>query len=329
MPVHRSSLAASKQCSLHVKRTTEALNAEMLHRMFCHRSMEQIFRTLQHTKGYVAVRLQDMFCDVCARIKAKRKGLRSKPLASLCMPVIPEVTYQDDDSDTDDDVDLEELEYAAPVAGRSKGVQPVPRFDREQLRPFEIMFADNRDYDVAVRGGKQVAFVLYDLKSTAKFVADVQFKAHNGNAFRRIMALNGVHKLPYHCTVYTDGCGSMVHVEVAAVAMGNDHVYIPPFEQSLHEAEKSCYFIWDDAAAIMQESKAPEKHFNSAVQFACYADMRSASTASSGYKTPYEMIKGVQPSILKMHRFFTLAFVALPRQKRKQLAKKDFLGRAE
>ena len=329
VPVHRSSLVTSKQCSLHVKRTAEALNAEMLHSMFCHRSMEQIYRTLQNTQGYIAVRLPDMFCDVCALIKAKRRGLRSKPLSSLCMSVIPEVDYQDDDSDTDDDVDLEEMQYSAPVAGRSKGVQPVPRFDLEQLRPFEVMFADNKDYDVAVRGGKQVAFVLYDLKTTAKFVVDVQSKAHNGNAFRRIMALNGVHKLPYHCTVYTDGCGSMVHVEIAAVAMGIDHVYIPPFEQSLNEAEKICYFIWDDAAAIMQESKAPEKYFNSAVQFACYADMRSASTASRGYKTPYEMIKGVQPSILKMHRFFTLAFVALPRQKRKQLAKKGFLGRAE
>ena len=57
--------------------------------------------------------------------------------------------------------------------------------------------------------------------------------------------------------------------------------------------------------------------------------MRSATTVERGYFTPYEMIKGMEPSILKMHRFVTLAFVALPRQKRKMLAKKVFLGRAE
>ena len=95
-----------------------------------------------------------------------------------------------------------------------RGIQSVPRFDLNETRPFEVMFADNKDYDVVVRGGRQVAFVLYDLKSTAKFVVDVVSKAHNGNAFRRIMVLNGVHKLPYRCTVYTDGCGSMVGEKV-------------------------------------------------------------------------------------------------------------------
>ena len=121
----------------------------------------------------------------------------------------------------------------------------------------------------------------------------------------------------------------MARVELAAVLMRIDHVYIPPHEQSLNEAETIAYLIWDDDAALMEESQAPEKYFNSTVRFACYADMRSATTAERGYITPYEMIKGIEPSTLKMHRFFTLAFVALPRQKRKMLAKKGLLGRAE
>ena len=79
------------------------------------------------------------------------------------------------------------------------------------------MFADNKDFDMEVRGGRKVTFVLYDLKSTAKFVVELSTKAQNGNAFRQIVAQNGVHKLPYHCCVYTDGCGSMARVELAAV----------------------------------------------------------------------------------------------------------------
>ena len=35
------------------------------------------------------------------------------------------------------------------------------------------------------------------------------------------------------------------------------------------------------------------------------------------------------PSITKLHRFYTCSFVCIPRQKRKQLAGKGFIGRAE
>ena len=69
------------------------------------------------------------------------------------------------------------------------------------------------------------------MKTFGKFKVDTFTKADNGFSFRRIVAKNGVHKLPYKCTVYSDGCGSMVHVEIAAVLTGIDHVYIPPREQ--------------------------------------------------------------------------------------------------
>ena len=57
----------------------------------------------------------------------------------------------------------------------------------------------------------------------------------------------------------------MAHAELAAVLMGIGHVYILPHEQSLNEAEKIAYLIWNDATALMEESQAPEKYFNSAV----------------------------------------------------------------
>ena len=322
-------LPQSAGACLHVKRTPSQASFAFLHSVFCHRGAEKIYRTLLNTKGYKAERLEDIFCDVCAQIKAKRKGLSHghKVLAGY---VPTEQDYQDDnDNDELTDDELEEFEYVAPVVGRSLGTQSVPRFNLDELRPFEVMFADNKDYEMSVRGGRQVAFVLYDVKSTAKFKVDLFKKSDNGLAFRKIVALNGIHKLPYHCMIYTDGCGSMAHVELAAITCGLNHAYVPPHEQSLNEAEKICYLIWDDAAAIIAESKSPSNYFNYAVDFALYSDMRSATTAERGWKTPYEIIKGVQPSILNMHRWFTLAHVTLPRQKRKALAKKGFIGRAE
>ena len=86
-----------------------------------------------------------------------------------------ESDYADDNLNDDDrapDLDLE-VEYVAPVAGRALGIQSVPRVNLEQLRPFELMFCDNKDYDVVVRGGRQIIFVLCDYKTTAKFKIDL------------------------------------------------------------------------------------------------------------------------------------------------------------
>ena len=68
------------------------------------------------------------------------------------------------------------------------------------------MFADNKDYEQRVRGGKQPTLLLYDLKSTGKFKVDISSKANNGIAFRDMIALklglNGCHKLPYNYCVH-------------------------------------------------------------------------------------------------------------------------------
>ena len=111
------------------------------------------------------------------------------------------------------------------------------------------MFADNKEYPCAILGGKSYAFVLIDYYSQAKFKVDVASKSQNSKAFQRIMATNGIHKLPYHCQIWTDGCGSMNHVRDAAVLAGLDHAFLPPREPSLNEAEKVCDFIWAAARA--------------------------------------------------------------------------------
>ena len=109
--------------------------------------------------------------------------------------------YGNEDNCSDGDAPADEYEYTSPAAGRALGEQPVPRYDLARLRPFEVMFVDNKEYPCKVRGGRQHAFVLIDLKPQAKFKVDVSSKSHNGQAFQRIAILNGVHKLLYHCLV--------------------------------------------------------------------------------------------------------------------------------
>ena len=145
-----------------------------------HSGKDKIFRTLQHTKGYEAVRLPDLFCDICAKIKARRRGLKRKVFttwaANFCMEALfrgreqdwsntaaasyvllipgrePTDEVYDDDNELDGDEPEQRMtiEYLSPVSGRSLGEQPVPRFNISEIRPFEVMFCDNKDYGVVL-----------------------------------------------------------------------------------------------------------------------------------------------------------------------------------
>ena len=59
--------------------------------------------------------------------------------------------------------------------------------------------------------------------------------------------------------------------------MGLNHLYIPPHEQSLNEAETIGLVIWDTAAAIMARPQAPSYLFTEAVAHAMYVDLLSAT----------------------------------------------------
>ena len=67
-----------------------------------------------------------------------------------------------------------------------------------------------------------------------------------------------------------------------------------------------------------------------AVDMAMYTDLRMATDPSRGWLTPYEIIKGTQPSIKHMRPFDTLAQVTVPKAKRAALKSKGLpLLRAE
>ena len=114
----------------------------------------------------------------------------------------------------------------------------------------------------------------------------------------------------------------MNRVRDAASALGIDHQFIPPRQQSLNEAEKVADTIWADARAAITHHNAPDHLFSLMVDYAMYTDIRTATIASRGWKTPYELSRGTQPSITKLHRPFTRCFVQVPKSKRKQLASK-------
>ena len=308
-----------------LRRTIGDVDAILLHEIFNHCGSEKLYRTLLSTVGFKAVRFPEFHCRWCALTKARDFGLKqtSRTKTASVMPVHP-IYNEDEDPDNGSDADdpnADELDYVAPVAGRMYGVQNVPRFDLDVLRPFEAMFADNKDFPCTVRGGAKSAFIFIDYKTRIKYKIDVTSKKNNGQAFRRIMAKFGVHKLNYPCRVFTDGCGSMAHVELAACLMGVDHQYNPPHQQSLNEAENVDDQVWASARTHMARSNAPDRLFSKCIDYVIYIDARMSTTADRDWKTPYEMVHGLKPSIAKLHRWYTAANVTAPKSKRKTLAK--------
>ena len=306
-----------------IRKTASDASSKFIHECFFHRGDEKLSRTLGVTKGYKEAKINSGQCDSCAKAKAREFGLSQQRKVQAAYSASDDVFDDDNSLDPDDsEPEDDELEYIAPIIGRELGEQNVPRFDLDKLRPFEAMFIDNKDYPCKVRGGAPSCLVFVDYKTRTKHKIDIKNKAHNGMAFKRIVAREGIHKLPYHCRVYTDGCGSMNHVRDAAVALGIDHQFIPPHQQSLNEAEKVCDSIFAETRAVMEHHNAPDRWFSLMVDYAIYTDIRTATSANRDWKTPFELTRGSMPFIGKIHRPCTRCFVQVPKAKRKELAAK-------
>ena len=183
-----------------------------------------------------------------------------------------------------------------PVVGKTAEARP-PRFDVEKLRPWEVMFADEKEYDRPQRGGYTTTLMILDLASDAWFKYDQTSKVQHGDSFRKFVATNQIHVLDYPRMVYTDGCGSMKHLRTAATKCGINHTYIPAYTQSLNEAERIADRAFAAARVHLASTGAPPEHMIYALDHVCYMKLRMATSARRGWLTPYEIIKGKRPSI--------------------------------
>ena len=220
------------------KRTIQEASYNTLHGIFNHCGFMKLQRTLGHVSGLTlpAEGIQDCFCETCAICKARRKAISKKVSVNPAAPVGLDVfdgggsfghDYDDYLPSGPDYVvdDHGEAFSLHDLINRGHGLH---RYDVSKLRPFEVMHCDNYDYPCKVRGSKLTAFILVDLKTFAIFKVDARSKAHNGRAIRKIIADEGIHKLGYKCTVYSDNCGSMKHVSLTATSMGLHYQPLPP-----------------------------------------------------------------------------------------------------
>ena len=108
-------------------------------------------------------------------------------------PIFDDINELDSD-DSEDEHD--DLDYVATVAGRQLGEQNVPRFDIDKLRPFEVMFADNKNYPCDVRGSAVTTLIFIDHKTRTKHKIDLRTNANN----------------IWHC--FSQDCSSRGHTQI-------------------------------------------------------------------------------------------------------------------
>ena len=131
------------------------------------------------------------------------------------------------------------------------------------------MFADEKSYDVPQRSVYTTSFILLDLASDAWFKVDETSKTEHGQSFLRIVVENGIHLLDYPCTLYTDGCGSMRIASKDSIRAGINHIFIPPHEQSLNEAERIADRAFATGRTHLANTGAPPNHMALASCWTC------------------------------------------------------------
>ena len=198
-----------------------------------HASNDGIYQTLLHSLRYKASGLPELHYDFCALANSRRRGLKHKPVHSTqVLTMLDEADYNDHDplsDSSDEEFNPDDVIVAMDdniVFSREKTIQ-MPRFDIDELRPFEVMMCDNKDFPIKVRGGYKVAFLLIDVKTQRKFVIKLDRKVHNHKAMNEIIATTGCHKLPHACTLYSDGCGSMKDVRELVMRLSLIHISEP------------------------------------------------------------------------------------------------------
>ena len=72
------------------------------------------------------------------------------------------------------------FEWRATVEGRSNTARArAPRFDVPNLKPFQIMFVDEKSYDCPQRGGWTTSLIFVDMASDAWFKVDETSKTQH------------------------------------------------------------------------------------------------------------------------------------------------------
>ena len=290
-----------------------------LHHLCSHtRKTSLLIETLKHTKGHKFngkvikphFLLAEFKCNACTHSKQTKKPLRkggSRPFPVMITPISDSHSTNSNPGDAVTDFAQNEplpsdisaivpqhlmdqwRRFIRKVNGSRKSYS---RFDLEKLRPGEIIMVDSKPYPVATRGGgKWYCFLAVDVKTFRGCKVDVRKKSAHGLAIQQIIVHWGLHRRPYKCTVMSDSCGSMAHVEKMCYQMHCDYCPLPVDDQSLNIAETYIKRLFDAARTtlIYIKGRVPTTFYRQIIGAVITQDNHRATTKERGYRTPLEL----------------------------------------
>lgn len=325
--------------------STEILKAQQqvtayMHRMCNHKQGTRILiKTILHTHGMTfngtTIRpgaiLPKHHCDACRLSKPAVKPLKRQGGA---MPMLQFESLEDDlaannnrqqpaTGDYEHIVSDGEIANDGGYTPTKKGgrVATPPRFDMAALRPGELIFVDLKPYPVQVRGGWWGCLLAVDSRTNRTTKVDVRVKYAAGQALRQILVQWGVHKNPYRCTVISDGCGAMVHVEAMSYAMGINWAPLPVDTQSLNLAETAIKVIFDAARTTITGAHGaiPDTYYAYIVSGVITHHNNTAGTSTRSYMPPitiWQHPNNESPPTLDAPQLLPLGTIVVQRKKR-------------
>ena len=215
---------------------------------------------------------------------------------------------------------------AASWTGWIAALETGKMFDLENLKPGELLFADEIAFDTfRVKGKKQSMLVVYDVKTAGIRVRAEIHKVEHGLKFREIALQEAWNKRGHKVTVGTDGCGSMKHLREAALELGIDHFYIPPHCPRMNPAEQAIGRFKSTVTAVLQAacrngSAINESFIQYAAEYVCYVHERVPHLRTKLGKaiTPFEVNVGAEPRMDRLVPFGTPGYAFVPEEVRRQ-----------
>ena len=203
-----------------------------------------------------------------------------------------------------------------------------PRWDCSQLRPGELLCADEISFDHATNpiGQRQHLLFVYDVKTRGIRVEEERSKTEHGEKFRKMAINEAWNKRPYKVTVIADGCGSMVHLRKAALELGIGTWEIAPYSPSYNPAEQAISRFKSTVMAVLlgacvENGPITTSFVGEAAKYVTWMHERFANRhqqVGERFVSPFELNLGRKPRLENAVPFGTSGYAFVPEAVRKR-----------
>ena len=228
-----------------------------------------------------------------------------------------------------DRAENEQVQYISSWARFIPGTdRSGPRWDCSQLRPGELLCADEISFDNSTKpmGKKQHMLFVYDVKTRGIRVEEEKSKVEHGEKFRKMAINEAWNKRPHKVTVIADGCGSMVHLRQAALDLGIGTWEIAPNSPTYNPAEQAISRFKSTVMAVLlsactENGPITTSFVGEAAKYVAWMHERFVNKHNrlgEHLVSPYELNLGKKPRLDNAVPFGTSGYAFVPEAVRKR-----------